>query len=67
MNKKIFLLAIIISISIAGCGVRFSIPQITPGPVVQEKIEASVPSGTVGSTRLLLSFWCGRITHQTWF
>ena len=61
MNRKIYFLAIVSSISIAGCGVRFSFPQITPGPVVQEKIEASVPSGSVGSTRLLLSFGAGEL------
>ena len=61
MNKKLIFLAIIVSFSVTSCGVTFNIPQITPGPVVQEKIEASVPSGSVGSTRLVLTFGAGEL------
>ena len=61
MNKKIILLAIIVSFSITSCGVTFNFPQITPGPVVQEKIEASIPPGSDGSTRLVLTFGAGEL------
>ncbi|HKZ43993.1 MAG TPA: toast rack family protein [Anaerolineales bacterium] len=61
MNKKIIPLALIITLLISGCGVTFQLPQVTPGPVAYEKIEATAPGGSSDPIRLKLTFGAGEM------
>ncbi|MFC2028355.1 toast rack family protein [Chloroflexota bacterium] len=61
MIKKIIPLVILISFGISSCGVSFNLPQVTPGPIIQENVEAAVPLDSYGSTRLVLTFGAGEM------
>jgi hypothetical protein len=64
MNKKSISLVLVFTMFLSSCGISFQLPQITPGPVQTENIEAAAPSGVGDSVRLVLSFGAGDLNIQ---